>query len=136
VLLRAFAESESRDLADRLEKYLADDDADIEIVTVDALGNLQAVGHKTWRDVLPENIRLMPNFARQYWPLKLMDLGVEQSVIDLLMRHQLDSLPPGTTGSLKTLNRSMTTLSAAMETVISSLKLCVPSKLQGSHHGR
>lgn len=135
-LLSVFADPESAALSHRLENYLADETSDIGIVTVDALGNLKPVGQRTWCEALPDNIRLKPNFARQYWPMKLMDMGVEQSVIDLLMRHQLDSLPPGTTRSLKILNRSMETLKSAMEDVVADLKLCVPSKLQGSHHGR
>jgi hypothetical protein len=97
---------------------------------------LKPVGYKTWHDSLPQNIRLKPNFSRQFWPLKLMDRGVDQVVMDLLMRHQLDSLPPGTSRSLKSMARSIDVLRTAMEVVMASLNLRVPLFLQGDQDGQ
>lgn len=135
-LLRGLADPESSKLAERLEQCLLDDGSDLGILTVDALGNLKPVGYRTWSEALPDNIRLRPNFARQYWPLKLMDCEVEQLVIDLLMRHQLDRIPPGSSCSLKTLNRSMAILGTAMERVLSSLKLSTPRMLKRDRNGQ
>lgn len=133
-VLNGLADSDSVELAKRLEKYLADQGS--RIVTLDALGNLKPVGYKTWHDILPDNIRLQPNFSRQFWPFKLMDHDVDQVVMDLLMRHQLDSLPVRTSRSVKSLTRSMDILRTAMEAVMSSLNLRVPLRLQGGQDGQ
>jgi hypothetical protein len=134
-LLNGLADADSLDLANCLEKYLTSHGAEFGIVTVDALGVLKPIGYKTWHDILPENIRLQANFSRQFWPLKLMDHDVEQVVMDLLMRHQLDSLPPGTSRSVKSMTRSMRILRAAMEAVMFSLNLRIPHILQGDQDG-
>lgn len=129
--LRVLADASSVELADKIENAL-EGAADGQVFSIDALGHLTPIGYKTWFDVLPDNIRLQPNFSRQFWPLKLIEQDVEQVVMDYLMRHQFDSIPPGTSRSLKTLNRSMATLAAAMEAVIATLNLQTPKKLKGA----
>jgi hypothetical protein len=129
VSLRLLADADSVLLADRIESRMSGDALHLGIFTIDAVGSLQPVGFRAWYEVLPDNIRLQPNFSRQYWPLKLMDQDVEQLVMDYLMRHQFDSIPSGTSRSWKTLNRSMARLVAAMEIVLSGLNLRVPNML-------
>jgi hypothetical protein len=131
VLLREFSDSRSADLAIRIEAHIIGDDFNAWIFTINPIGNITPIGYKTWYDALPSNLRLQPNFSRQYWPLKLMDRKVKQSLMDLLMRHQLDSIPPGTSRSLAIQNRSMTILRTAMEATIDSLNLRIPKKLLG-----
>ncbi len=131
VSLRMLVDASSIELADKIESALQGA-ADGQVFSIDALGHLTPIGYKTWFEVLPDNIRLQPNFSRQFWPLKLMEQDVEQVVMDYLMRHQFDSIPPGTSRSLKTLNRSMATLAAAMEAVIATLNLQTPKKLKGA----
>lgn len=53
------------------------------------LGNVAVVpaGTGTWSDVLPLPLKLIQNFGRHYWPMKLGQMGVSQRLVDLLMRH-------------------------------------------------
>lgn len=103
------------------------------VFTIDQVGRTQTIGHKSWQDSLPENLRLRANFARHFWPLQLMDLRVAQTVIDLLMRHQIEGLHAGSSSSARTIKSMQSKLREAMDQVIEGLGLRIPFALDGGN---
>jgi hypothetical protein len=129
--LRELGDSRSVNLAARIEARL-NDTASLECVfTIDAVDRLDPVGCHTWVDVLPQNIRLRPSFARQFWPMQLMKMGVKQLDIDKFMRHQLDGLHPGSSHSEKKIQDGTERLRTCIDEVLTSLGLRLPKRLGG-----
>ena len=132
--LEDLGDSESLALVRRIRAQLADKSTLTCIFTVDAIGRLMTVGHLTWMEALPEYILLLPNFARHFWPLRLMDLGIEQIVIDRFMRHQFDDLTPGSSHMLKISAKVNGRLRTAIGSVLSELGIHVPEALRSQAH--
>jgi len=127
--LRALGERRSLDLADRIEERLKDLSSTEAVFMVDAADRLEPVGHHAWIEAVPQHIALRPGFGRQFWPLHLMDRRIEQLVIDILMRHQLDGLHPGSSNSMLELAEATQRLRDAMDDVLHSLGLHMPAAL-------
>ncbi len=125
--LKTLGDSPCLVLASRIEAQTIDKSSTDCIFTVDAIGRLQPVGHLVWTQALPEYIRLLPNFARHFWPLRLIDQGINQTEIDVLMRHQFDDLPLGSIYQLKSTERVLKKLRMALDSEINKLCLLVPS---------
>jgi hypothetical protein len=117
-------------LADQIEMRLGETVGVKSIFTIDAVDHLEAVGWRTWGVKLPENLRLRPSFARQFWPMQLMKRGVGQLLIDILMRHQIESLHFGSSNSVKKKNVATERLRTAMDEVLKSLDLRMPTCLE------
>ena len=130
--LRVLADDKSLALAELIEGQIANLSSTDCIFTIDAIGRCTPVGHGTWRQALPQNMRLLENFARHFWPLQLMDRGLEQVAIDLLMRHAFDGLPEGSIFNTKVPVLVKRRLRAAMEGVIADLGLVIPQLMKGA----
>jgi hypothetical protein len=78
-------------------------------------------GTATWRDRLPPSLKLVPNFARHYWPHVLMQRNVPQKIVDLLMRHQIDFLPQVGVNVQASLHSQQEVLRAAMEAELAEI---------------
>jgi len=118
-------------LARLLWSWLGSGRKDLAIFSVDAADRLEAIGYLTWNSVLPQNLRVRPNFARQLWPLQLMERGIEQLLIDVLTRHQIDGIYIGSSNRVSFVEGDMARLRAAMEDVIAALlRIAVPSALK------
>ena len=128
--LRSHGDARSADLADRIEERLKEPSGTRAIFTVDAADRLEPVSHHAWIDAVPQHIALRPSFGRQFWPLHLMDRRIEQLLIDILMRHQIDGLHPG--GSNSTIELEATErLRDALDDALQSLGLQMPTALKG-----
>ena len=125
--LRGQGDFRSADLADRIEERLKEPSSTKALFVVDAADRLEPVGHHTWIDAVPQHIALRPSFGRQFWPLHLMDRRIEQLVIDILMRHQIDGLHPGSSNSMLELSEATERLRDALDDVLQSLGLQMPS---------
>lgn len=128
--LRLLGDSRSLNLAGQIEMRLGETVGVKSIFTIDAVDHLEAVGWRTWGVKLPENLRLRPSFARQFWPMQLMKQGVGQLLIDILMRHQIESLHIGSSNSVKKKNVATERLRTAMDEVLKSLDLRMPICLE------
>lgn len=128
--LRALGDIRSVSIADQMVMRMQDNKTTEGIFTLDAGDRIQPVGWKTWADGLPENLRLVGNFARQFWPLQLMQMDIEQTLIDILMRHQLPGLHPLSSRNVKVERDATFRLKAAMRKVIDGLNLNIPLALQ------
>lgn len=128
--LRELGGSRSLHLADRIAVRLTETSSFESVFIINAVDRLEPVGCHTWVDVLPQNIRLRPSFARQLWPMELMKMGVGQLVIDILMRHQLDGLHPGSSHSEKKIHDSTQRLRICIDEVLNSLTLHLPISLK------
>ncbi len=121
---------DSHKLANRIRDWLSDTSSPLCFFNIDPVGRLHPVGHGTWILALPQNIRLVANFARHFWPLRLMDLGIEQLAIDVFMRHQFDDLTPGSSYMLKTPEKVLFKLRGGIDRVLTDLKIQVPMLLK------
>lgn len=128
------ADTESLQLASEIKRRHLQCCVDDDIFVIDLVSRLQPVGYKTWWSELPKNLRLTQNFARHFWPLQLMDEGVEQMAIDLLMRHQISGLHPGSSHSVKVVVELQNRLRHAMDRVVSRLQLRTPRIVGGKCH--
>lgn len=136
----AKALSESHDpqcleLAEKVSSRIRDEASVEGIFEIDDVGRLEPVGSRTWGNALPENLRLRPNFARQFWPLQLITKSVEQLLIDVLMRHQQEGLHPGSSHAVKKTVDSAVRLKKSMDEILISLGLRFPETLGQSDHG-
>ena len=129
--LHALGDSRGQNLADRMDARFGDIASLESVFTIDAAYRLEPVGCHTWGAVLPEHIRLHPSFARQFWPMQLMKLSVEQQLIDILMRHQTDGLHPGTSYSVKMIRGATKRLRERMDEVLLALALRMPTSFEG-----
>ena len=128
--LRATGDIRGEVLAGLIEAKLADRRRNDSVFRVDAADRLEPVGSWTGVEALPTTLRLRANFARHFWPLRLMELGIEQLLIDLLLRHQLDGLHPGCTDLSRSRHAAVVRLLAAIERVLESLALRIPRALR------
>jgi len=128
--LENIGSANSHALATRIRERLSNTSSPDCFFTVDTVDRLHPIGHGAWTSALPQNIRLVANFARHFWPLRLMDLCIEQLAIDVLMRHQFDELTPGSSYMLKTPEKVMSKLSASIDRVLSDLQIQVPALLK------
>lgn len=126
------SDAQCRNLALRISERLADSESVESIFTIDAVGRLEPVGSHTWRSALPTSLKLRPNFARQFWPMQLTCRSVEQQLIDILLRHQMDGLHPGSSHSVKRGAETSVRLGAEMNEVLKSLGLHIPGSLRFS----
>jgi hypothetical protein len=94
-------------------------------------GAVESIGSRTWLDALPNDLRLVPNFARHFWPTVLADHKVPQSCVDILMRHQMASQHPGGSSNVRIPTRQLHFLKSAMEAEISKLGLVTPAIFGG-----
>ncbi|MFH7042292.1 hypothetical protein ABT392_08235 [Paucibacter sp. JuS9] len=129
--LKTLADSESLTLALSIERYMEDPGGSAGVFVVDAVGRPESIGTRSWREALPAKLRVRANFARHFWPLHLMRSGVEQLLIDVLMRHQMDGLHPGSSHSVRQQRADIERLRARMDEIIASLDLRMPSRLSG-----
>ena len=132
--LREVGDQRSLEIASLIARN-PDDAATEGVFTIDSGDRPQPVGWTTWADALPANLRLVGNFARQFWPFQLMQKEVEQLVIDILMRHQLPGLHPRSSRVVKVEGEAIDRLKVAMRQVILELKLNIPKALQISIEG-
>ncbi len=131
IALERQGDSRSIALARLLWGWLRSGRKELAIFSVDAADRLESIGYQTWNSVLPQNLRVRPNFARQFWPLQLMDRGIEQLLIDVLTRHQIDGLYVGSSNRVSFVDGDMVRLRAAMEEVIGTvLLIALPSALK------
>jgi hypothetical protein len=133
--LRALGDERSVCIADQIVARLQDQKTTEGIFSIDASDRIKPAGWTTWADALPENLRLVGNFARQFWPLQLMNLGIEQTLIDILMRHQLPGLHPRSSRGVKIEHDATVRLKSAIRQVIESLNLKIPLALQDQDKG-
>jgi hypothetical protein len=119
-----------RQLGLQVVSTLDDPASTLAAFSVDKAGRLIPVGYRTWHDTAARKLRLPGNFARQFWPLQLMDLQIEQRLLDVLMRHQLGGhdlrMAWGTNIPLLAFER----LRAAIELVVQRLAFRVPTFLE------
>ena len=118
-------------LANRLEQWLIDGRQGTAVFTVDATDELERVGYLTWNTALPPNLRIRPSFGRQFWPLQLMDRGIEQLLIDVLTRDQVDGLYIGSSNRVNVVAEDLARLRAAMEETLEALAISIPDALRG-----
>ena len=130
--LKSLADPESLTLASSIEQRMKDEGGSAGVFAIDAVGRTESIGTRTWTDALPTRLRVRQNFARHFWPLQLMRLGVEQLVIDVLMRHQMDGLHPGSSHSVRQQRADIERLRGHMDEVIASLNLRMPGRLTGA----
>ena len=105
-------------LANRLIARLADSESYGWVFSISVAGTLEPAGVHTWRDRLPLKLRLVPNFGRQFWPHQLAGLGVCQLDTDVLLRHQMPVLHPGSSHSCRPEAEIHERLVAAMTEVL------------------
>jgi hypothetical protein len=117
-------------LAEEIRERLAHESSLSPVFYIDLVGRTQSMGYKTWHEQLPKNLRLVPNFGRQFWPLQLIDEGLEQLAIDLLMRHQIPGMHPGSSHSVKPSEKMQKRLCVFMSKVVSRLGLKLPTIMQ------
>ena len=129
--LKKLGDRRSQDMALRIEERLRDISSAEAVFTINVVDQIEHIGFHTWVDVLPANIRLRPNFGRQFWPTRLMKIGVEQLLIDIFMRHQIDGLHPGSSHAVKKIYDSTVRLRACIDEVLESLALRVPKGIVG-----
>ncbi len=126
--LTALGDPQSLALADCIEQRLEDCTSVESVFSIDAVGRLESVGCHTWDEALAPSIRLRPSFARQFWPMQLIRLGVEQQVMDMLMRHQVDGLHPRSSHSVRQLDIAASRLKTCLDEVLKSLELRTPKR--------
>lgn len=83
------------ELAQRLSSRLEDFDSVGWLFTISAAHTLDPIGTQSWRNRLPKALQLVGNFGRQFWPSRLLSAGLRQADVDVLMRHQMPALHPG-----------------------------------------
>jgi hypothetical protein len=132
--LEALGDFESLALATRIKSQQANKSSTACFFTIDAVGRLTPMGHLTWMSVLPANIRLLPNFARHFWPMQLMELGIKQVDIDIQMRHRFDALTPGSSHMVTISAKVMKNIRTAIDRVLSDLKIQIPDLMKGACH--
>lgn len=124
--LKNLADPRSLSLAMQIQGRLGDLENMHSVFTVDAAGRLQGIGTDAWRMALPPSLRLSENFGRHFWPMHLMRAGVEQLLIDVLMRHQVSAGRPGASTNTKIRSSTQKRLASAMERVLQDLDLQTP----------
>ncbi|TXH88662.1 MAG: hypothetical protein E6Q78_09880 [Rhodoferax sp.] len=85
------------------------------------INTIQSAGTDTWQRHLPAKLCPVRNFGRHFWPWRLMERGVLQRQVDLLMRHQTNYLVPYGPKRLAVFEDDAEKLRSAMECEISDL---------------
>jgi len=93
--LERIGTAQAVELAQRLSSRLEDLDSVGWLFTISAAHTLEPIGTQSWRNRLPKALQLVGNFGRQFWPSRLLSAGLRQSDVDVLMRHQMPALHPG-----------------------------------------
>lgn len=124
--LREFGDVDSLSLAGKIARRASVEDSFEGVFTVKAAAELEGVGSDTWQCNLPINMKLVKNFGRHFWPLQLMNSGIEQKLIDDLMRHQIESQHPCGSQNTKRPEDAYQRLLSAMNSVFSELALKAP----------
>ncbi len=128
--LRRIASEDAIALADSLQARLGDHETVGWVFTISVAHTLEPVGAKTWRNRLPRRLRLVANFGRQFWPHRLADLDVSQLDTDILLRHQMPALHPGSSHVCRPEEEIQARLLHAMTQVVErQLDLPVPRAL-------
>lgn len=82
---------------------------------IDGMSTVIPAGTDTWLRHLPAQLRPSRNFGRHYWPWRLMERGLVQRQVDLLMRHQTTYLVPYGAKRMSFLEEDSRTLRGALE---------------------
>ncbi len=128
--LRGLDDAHAQAIADRLEEHF-NAGCESPVFTLNrAAPQLLPVGSSTWQAELPDDLRLVHNFGRHFWPLELADLGVEQRLVDMLMRHQGPGAEAATSADRRVHASDSVRLRAAIESTLDALALAVPRELQ------
>jgi hypothetical protein len=128
--LRRIATEDAIALADCLQARLGDHETVGWVFTISVAHTLEPVGAQTWRKRLPRRLRLVANFGRQFWPHRLADLDVCQLDTDILLRHQMPALHPGSSHVCRPEEEIQVRLLHAMTQVVErQLDLPVPRAL-------
>lgn len=128
---------EAVELKERLSSRLLDRDSPGWLFTISISHTLEAVGTHSWRSRLPRSLRLVGNFGRQFWPDRLLSKGLRQAEVDVLMRHQMPALHPGSSHVCVPEQEIHERLVAAMtEAVEQDLQLTPPIALDHQSNGR
>lgn len=130
VALHRIGDARSLQIAERIEARQVDPKAPA--FTINAALEVEPVGYLTWFGALPPNLRLRPSFARQFWPLHLLDHGIEQLLADILMRHQISGLYIGAWHQTAVLAEDLERLRGVIESVLGDLELHVPVAMGGA----
>jgi len=129
--LDALGDAAGVELASKIRAWTADPRRAPPVFEIDAAFDVQAVGHLTWSVGLPLHVRLVLNFGRHFWPLQLLDRGVPQLIVDILMRQQQEDLHAGSSHRTGVRADEMSRLAAVINEVIAGLGLRVPQLLKG-----
>lgn len=129
-VLRASRDAESQQLAAGLTSFL-DPLSTALVVDIDAAGRPVPAGYQTWFDATPSTLRPTGNFARQFWPLQALRMGLPQRLLDVLMRHQLADLHLGGGRSVAIKRNVREALVKVLDRVIEELDLQLPVCLKG-----
>jgi len=128
--LVAIGSDEALTLVAVLAGRLADDESIGWVFTISAAATLEPAGVHTWRDRLPLKMRLVANFGRQFWPHHLAQLGVPQLVADVLLRHQMPALHPGSSHVCQPEAEIHECLVGAMTSMVVRMGIPVPQALR------
>ena len=112
------------DLADVIERALCDPNAPAVFSVIG--GEVQPAGHRTWAAWLPSSLRLVENFARHFWPRRLIEAGVSERVVELFLRHQVASLDAQRVAPDRPPADDARCLGAAIEQTVAALQLRWP----------
>ncbi len=123
-----YDDAESQEMVEAL-RALIENTAGSRVLAVDAAGRLVAAGYLTWHDAAPPSLRLPGHFARQFWPLQALILGLPQRVLDVLMRHQLADLHLGGRTATVAKKHIRARLLQMLDHAMSALQLELPSCL-------
>jgi hypothetical protein len=129
--LQALGDEASLALASRIRQWVADPRRAPPVFEIDAAFDVQPVGHLTWRTGLPLHVRLVLNFGRHFWPLRLLDRNAPQLLLEVLMRHQQEGLHVGSSHRTEIRADESARLRAVIDEGIAGLGLFVPRALEG-----
>lgn len=124
--LDVLGDTESLALAHRISDRVVQTHSTECVFVVGLHGQLVGVGTSTWHTVLPPTRALQNNFGRHFWPFHLMESGVAQLAIDVVMRHQIEGLPPAGSNTARSRRSTAERLRQAMDAVITRLGLYPP----------
>jgi hypothetical protein len=85
------------------------------LFSVDGISTIRFAGTDTWLRHLPAQFRPARNFGRHFWPWRLMERGVFQRQVDVLMRHQTTYLVPYGSKQIASYEVDVAALRTAME---------------------
>ena len=110
-----------------LRETLADPQARVLVVTVDAALRPVVAGWRTWASATPTSLMLPGNYGRHFLPMPLMDRGVKQRVLDVLTRHQGGGSDPRSASGTSLNKLDFESLRRALEALVRELGLRFPA---------